>query len=119
MVALFIVATGCASISEHSHAYLGSPQFTATKPESIQVYASEPALPKVRLGEIVLSVQGNPSRQRLENKLRIIAAGWGADGVFIVSDRSQIHSFTYWDWYGPSPGEYWDRFIVAVAFKKK
>ena len=114
-----LVLTGCATISENTHAYLGSPQFAPTQPLAVQVYPAEPAQPKERLGEIILSIEGNPSRQKIEQKLRIAAARLGSDGVFIVSDKTHVYPLIYWDYSGPVRDEDWHRLVVAVAFKNK
>jgi len=117
-VSLLIFA-GCASISETTHAYIGSPVFAPKPPESVQVYAAEPQQPKDRLGEVILSIDGNPPRQKIEQKLKVAAAKLGADGVFIVSDKTRIYPMVYWDYWGPMESEDWQRFIIAVAFKNK
>ena len=92
---------GCASISESTHAYLGSPQAAPTNPNRVQVLAAQSKEPIDRLGEIILSVDGNPSRRKLEGKLKAGAARLGATGVYVVSDQTHIYPVTYWDWYGP------------------
>ena len=113
------VFNGCATISETTHAYIGSTEFAPTTPEAVQVYAAEPSQPKERLGEVILSIDGNPPRQRIEQRLRVAAARLGADGVFVVSDKTHVYPFVYWDYWGPTSGEDWRRMIVAVAFKNK
>ncbi len=110
---------GCASISENTHAYLGSPRLAPTAPDHVQILNAEPKQAKERLGEIILSVDGNASRKRIEHKLQVAGARLGADGVFIVSDRTHIYPLTYWDWWGPITTEDWHRLIVAVAFKNQ
>jgi hypothetical protein len=119
VLASALIFTGCASISENTHAYLGSPQFAPTAPQTVQVLASEPKQPKQTLGEIILSVEGNPPRQKLEEKLRVAAARLGADGVFIVSDKTHVYPVVYWDCWGPVADEDWHRLIVGIAYKNK
>lgn len=121
LVAAGLVLGGCATISENTHAYIGSPLFPPTNPNTVQVFASEPAQPKdkERLGEIILSVDGNPSRADLERKLRQAAAKLGATGVYVASDRTHIYPIYYWDWYGPMADEEWHRLIVGIAFRPK
>jgi hypothetical protein len=113
-----LAMTGCASIYERNHAYLGSPRYPSTMPASVQILASEPDRPKVQLGEIVLTVEGSPRRDTLENRLKKAAAKLGADAVFVVYDKTHLFPVAYWDWWGPwSEGTYSDRVIVAVAIK--
>lgn len=119
MGACALLFTGCASISETTHAYIGLPEIAPTTPDTVQVYAAEPKQPKDRLGEIILSIDGNPARQKIEQSLKIAAARLGADGVFVVSDKTHIYPMVYWDYWGPETSEDWHRLIVAVAFKNK
>ena len=122
MVALAAMLTlsGCAGITEQTHAYLGTPDLPPSNPASVRILAAEPNAPKERLGEIILQMDGNPSRQRIEKRLKAAAARLGADGVFIASDRTHIVPVQYWDWWGPAGySETWNRLIVGVAFKYK
>ena len=117
IVAAALIFCGCASISENTHAYLGAPQLAPVNPNKVRILAAEPKQPKMRLGEIMLSVEGNPSRQRLEKALKVAAARLGADGVFISADRTHIYPVTYWDCWGPNSWEELDRVVVGIAFK--
>ena len=119
MVSAALIFSGCASISENTHAYLGSPQLAPTNADTVQVFMSEPKQPKERLGEVILSVEGNPSREKLEHRLKVEAAKLGATGVFIVSDRTHIYPVTYLDYWGPEGYEYLHRVIVGIVFKNK
>lgn len=119
LAAAWVLVGGCASISEDTHAYLGTPRFPPTNPAQVQVLAVEPKQPAVRLGEIVLSAYGNPPAQKLEAKIRAGAAQLGADGVYIVSDQTHIYPMFYWDCWGPAADEEWNRLIVGVAYKNK
>jgi hypothetical protein len=119
LVLAAMLGTGCACISENTHAYLGVPHFPPTAPQAVQVLPAEPKQLKDRLGEIILSVDGNPPRQKIEDKLKIAAARLGADGVFIVSDQTHVYPVVYWDAWGPVADEDWHRLIVGVAFKNK
>ncbi len=116
-----LLLTGCVSIRENTHAYLGTPQYPETKPEAVKILEAEPKEQKVRLGEIVLAVDGKPKREDIEKRIRIAAAKLGADGAFVVYDRTHIFPVVYVDyWWGPT----WvtqdsTRNIVAVAFKYK
>jgi hypothetical protein len=120
LLAALLVFCGCSSVLVNTHAYLGSPRCAPTKPETVQIFASEPTnQPKELLGEVILSLDGRPSRDKVENKLKTAAAKLGATGVFIVSDRTHIYPLMYWDYWGPVPSEVWRRLIVGVAFKNK
>lgn len=115
------VFTGCSSISQRTNAYLGTPQYPAGDPASVQILQAEPTQPKDRLGEIILTVEGEPKREALEKKLREGAARLGADAVFIVHDKMHIFPMVYGDWWWGPMGVTEDahRKIVAVAVKYK
>jgi len=117
MVTVFLA--GCASISENTHAYLGSPTFTPTDPATVKILESEPTGAKIRLGEIILAVDGKPKREDIERKIREAAAKLGAEAAFVVHDRTHIYPVVHTDyWWGPT----WvtqdsTRNIVAIAFR--
>lgn len=119
LAAVGLILGGCATISENTHAYLGTPRYPATNPAQVQLLAAEPKQPNVRLGEIVLSIYGNPPEQKLEARIKAGAAQLGADGVYIVSDQTHIYPIFDWDCRGPMADEEWNRLIVGVAFKNK
>ena len=111
---------GCASIAEQSHAYLGSARYPPTNPAAVQILPAEPRQTKERLGEIVLSVEGNPTRERLENRLKKAGARLGADAVFVAYDQTHFIPIAYYNWWGPPwLDEDINRDIVAVAIKFK
>lgn len=115
-----VLLLGCASVSEKTHAYLGIPHYAPGDPDKVQVLQTEPKEQKVRLGEIILAVDGKPERETIEKKIRVAAAKLGADGAFIVYDRTHIYPIIYNDYWGPG----WvtqdsTRNIVAIAFKYK
>jgi hypothetical protein len=114
-----LMLCGCATIYENTHAYIGSPQLAPTSPTNVRIFAAEPKQPMDRLGEVILSIDGNPPRQKVENKLKVAAAKLGADGVYIASDRTHIYPMVYYDYWGPVSEEDWHRLVVGVAFKNK
>ncbi len=116
-----LTLSGCASISETAHRYLGSPQYPPTNPANVRVLQSEPKRPKEALGEVLLIVHGNPPEQKLEERLRRAAARFGAEAVFIATDRTEVVPVVYMDyWWGPDgASEDVSREIVGVAIKFK
>jgi hypothetical protein len=110
---------GCSGISENTRAYLGGPHFPPTNATNVQFFASEPGKSKDCLGEIFLSTSSSPSRQTLENRFKVAAARWGADGVFIVSDRTHVFPVVYWNIGGLTTDQAWNRSVVGVAFKSR
>ncbi len=114
-----MMLAGCASITERTHAYLGTPIYPPTSPATVQILSAQPQRPVERLGEVMLSVSGKPRREKLEGKLKAAAAGLGADAAVVVSDRTHIFPIVYYgDWWGPAGVmEDMRRDIVAIAIK--
>jgi hypothetical protein len=119
LAAAGMLLTGCATISEQTHPDLGSPHVAPTTPQSVQLLTAPPKEPYVRLGEVILSVDGNPPREKLEQRLKAAAAKLGADGIYISSDQTHIFPVEYLGYWGPSRDEYWHRLITGVAYKNK
>jgi hypothetical protein len=115
----WLTLCGCASISDHTQAYLGTPRYAPVDPGMVQVLNAAPSRPFERLGEIMLSAEGDPSREQLEARLRARAAGLGASAVYIVSDQTHVYPVAYWDYWGPSAAADWQRLIVGIAIKYK
>jgi hypothetical protein len=119
LVLAAMLGAGCACVSENTHAYLGVPHFPPTVPQAVRIFPAEPNEPKDRLGEIILAMDSNPPRQKVEDKFKIAAARLGADGVFIVSDQTHIYPVVYCDGWCLRTDEDMQRLIVGVAFKNK
>jgi hypothetical protein len=121
MIALTAVmgAVGCATVSTRTQPYLGVAGCPPTDPARVQILTSEPNRQKERLGEIFLSVEGSPTREKLEKKLRNAAAKLGADAVFVVSDQTRFFPVVYVDWWSSTVSQEAVRGIVAVAIKYK
>lgn len=114
------ILTGCASISERTHAYLGSPRLPPTDPARVRILPGEPPEPKDRLGQVMLSIAGNPSRETVEDKIRRGAARLGADAAFVTYDRMHVIPVVYAGRWGPvGMSEELRRALVAVAIKFK
>ena len=114
-----LALSGCASIDTYSHSYLGSPEYPPTTASQVRLITSNPKVSdkQQRLGEIVLDVEGEPSREKLEMKLREEAAKLGADAVVVVSDRTRLVPVYGDAWgYGGDTTDF-HRDIVAVAVK--
>ena len=119
-LATVVLLSGCANIQERTQPYLGVPAYPPTSPEAVQILAAEPKQPKDRLGEIILTIEGNPSRDELEKKLKTAGARLGADATFVVYDKTHVFPVVYYDYWAP-PWVTLDprRTIVAVAIRNK
>jgi hypothetical protein len=112
------LATGCNTISVGSKQYLGVPTYPPTNPASIEVLPAQPATPNVKLGEITLQPQGNPTKARLEEKLRLAASRMGANAVFIVQDQTMVFGTTVMGpWWSQTASPDVGRVIVGVALR--
>jgi hypothetical protein len=110
---------GCSTVYTRTQPYLGVGNYAPTDPAHVQILAAEPKQAKEKLGEVFLSVDGNPSRATLETKLKRAAAKLGADAVFVVSDQMHIFPVVYVDWWGSNVSQEARRGIVAIAVKYK
>jgi len=121
LLAVSLVLCGCASITVTTKEYLTSPRFAPSDPARVQILAVEPKRANERLGEIMLSVAGSPSREKLEQKLKRAAAKLGADAVFMRYDTTHVVPIVYYDWWGGpyATSEAVYRDVVAVAIKYK
>jgi hypothetical protein len=119
LITVGVLMAGCSGISQNTHAYLGIPTYPPTSPDHVQILQSEPPQQKVRLGEIILGVDGQPAREEIEKRIREGASKLGADAAFIVYDRTHIYPVVYTDyWWGPTwVAQDAKRNIVAVAIK--
>ena len=112
------LATGCNTVSIGSKQYLGVPTYPPTDPASVEVLASQPAAANVKLGEITLQPQGNPTKARFEQKLRLAASKMGANAVFIVQDQQVVFGTTIMGpWWSQTASPDVGRVIVGVAIR--
>jgi|SRR5277367_1469175 len=114
-----LMALGCSGVSASTRMYPGAPVFAPTDASAVEVLFSEPALPYVRLGEVTLSLQGNPSQQELSKALQKQAAQMGATAVVLVFDGSQTYGVTYSGplWSPADPSAYGAQVLIAVAIR--
>ena len=120
LTALALLAAGCNTISVSSKQYLGGPTFPPTDPATVQILRQPPTAAHVRLGEVTVIPQGNPSVATIEARFRERAARMGANAVVIVFDRTMLLGTTvmggpWWGgaWVTPDTG----RVIVGVAIR--
>jgi hypothetical protein len=111
--------SGCGGISASTRMYPGAPTFAPTDPAAVEVLRTEPAVPYVRLGEVTLNLQGNPSQQQLSQALQKQAAQMGATAVVLVFDGSQSYGVMYSGplWSPADPSSYGTQVLIAVAIR--
>jgi hypothetical protein len=114
-----VVLAACSSVSASTRVYPGAPSFAPTDPSAVEVLRSEPAIPYARLGEITVSLQGNPSQQELSQTLQKQAAQLGATAVVLVFDGSQSYGVMYSGplWSPADPSAYGQQVLIAVAIR--
>ena len=107
-----VAVSACGGVSASTRMYPGAPTFAPTDPAAVEVLRNEPAMPYVRLGEITLSLQGNPSQQEQ-------AAQMGATAVVLVFDGSQSYGVIYSGplWSPADPSSYGTQVLIAVAIR--
>ena len=112
------LATGCNTVSVQSKQYLGVPNYPPTDPASIQVLQTQPTAAHVRLGEITLQPQGNPTKAQMEEKLRLAASRMGANAVVVVADQTMVFgAMVMGPWWGRTVSPDVGRVIVGVAIR--
>lgn len=117
-VLLASLTTGCNTVYVQSKQYLGVPNYPPTDPASIQVLQTQPTPPHVRLGEITLQPQGNPTKAQMEQKLKLAASKMGASAVVIVADQTMVFGATVMGpWWGRTVSPDVGRVIVGVAIR--
>jgi hypothetical protein len=110
--------TGCNTVYVQSKQYLGVPNYPPTDTASIQVLQTQPTTPNVKLGEITLQPQGNPTKTDMEQKLRLAASKMGANAVVIVADQTMVFGTTVMGpWWGQTVSPDVGRVIVGVAIR--
>ena len=113
-----LLMVGCSGVSARTQPYLGVPRYPPSDPARVEILGKEPERPKDRLGEIFLDIEGSPSRDEIEAKLRDAVAELGGDAAFIVMDQTRLFPVVYADpYYGTTVSETAKRGIVAVAIK--
>ena len=116
--ALVAVAVGCSTVSVQSTHYIAAPNFPSTDPGSVQILQTAPVAPNIRLGEITVQPQGNPSRDMIRQKFQTTAAAWGANAVVIVADQTMVMGATVTGpWWGRSVTPDMGRVIVGIAIR--
>jgi len=115
LVAVLAVA-GCSYVSVRSQAYLGTPLSPPTDPKTVEIVQGEPSRPHDRLGEIVATPTGDPSRTQYEDALRAEAAKLGANAVVVVSDRYQVVGYWVDPWW-PTATPVVGRVVVGLAIR--
>jgi hypothetical protein len=117
-VLVLVLATGCNTVYVQSKQYLGVPNYPATDPASIQILQTQPTAAHVRLGEITLQPQGNPTKPEMEQKLRQGASKMGANAVVIVADQTMVFGTTVMGpWWGRTVYPDVGRVVVGVAIR--
>jgi hypothetical protein len=112
---------GCGGVSATTRMYPDAPTFAPTDASAVEVLRSEPSIPYVRLGEVTLSLQGNPSQDALSKAMQKQAAQMGATAVVLVFDGSNsmgvMYSGPLWTPPPPDPMMQSQQVLVAVAIR--
>jgi hypothetical protein len=116
--AALLLLTGCNTVSVQTTAYVGVPNYPPTDPATVEILRQPPTAPNIRLGEITVEPQGNPTKEQIESKLQKAAAKLGANAVAIVADRTMVTGATVMGpWWGRSVTPDMGRVIIGVAIR--
>ena len=118
LVAAAAVAGGCSSISATSRTYPDAPSFAPTDASSVEILQRDPAIPYVRLGEITVSLQNNPSQESIAKAVKEQAAKMGATAAVLVYDGSQAMGVMYsGPMWAPADPTQLGQVLIAVAIR--
>lgn len=118
LTAVTLALTGCNTVSVQTKQYLGVPFYAPTDPAAVQVLQTPPTQAHVRLGEVTVQPQGNPTAQAITAKLQAGAAKLGANAVVIVADQTMVMgAIVTGPWWGRSVTPETGRVIVGVAIR--
>jgi hypothetical protein len=119
LAAAALALGACGGISATTRMYSDAPTFAPTDPSAVEVLRSEPSIPYVRLGEVTLSLQGNPSQDALSKALQKQAAQMGATAVVLVFDGSNTMGVMYSGplWAPVDPSSSGQQVLVGVAIR--
>jgi ABC-type sugar transport system substrate-binding protein len=95
LAAAAMAAGGCSSVNASSRTYPDAPSFAPTDPSAVEILQSDPAMPYVRLGEVTISLQNNPSRDAIAKAVKEQAAKMGGTAAVLVYDGSQAMGAMY------------------------
>lgn len=119
VLAVGLAASGCGGLSTSSRMYPNAAPYPPTDPSSVELLRNEPSVPYVRLGEVTVSLDGNPSQQAIAQALTKQAAQMGATAVVLVYDGSAsmgvMYSGPLWAPGDPSQGN--QQVVIAVAIR--
>jgi len=114
---LALAGAGCSTVSTQTLPMLGSPTYAKTLPEKVEILQTPPSRKTVTLGTIHLSIEGTPSKERIEHRLRKAAASLGADAALITADQTHVFPVVSVGWMSSTVSEYSRRGITATALK--
>lgn len=111
--------TGCNQVVVTSSQLIGAPTYPPSDPSTIQIIRQKPTRPYESLAEIFVEPQGgNPPTPQIEAALQQKAAKYGADAVWVTSDKT-VKSGTNYTGGGDFETTYGIAVrAVAIKFKK-
>ena len=116
-----LALAGCASVSATSRRYPDAPAYAPTDPAAVEILRNDPTIPFVRLGEVTVSLQGNPSQQDVSFAVAKAAAQMGATAAVLVFDGSASWGVAYsgalWAPGPVDPTQASSPVLVAVAIR--
>ena len=115
---MIALAAGCNTVSVSSQQSIAAPTYPPTDPATVQILQSPPMGAHVRLGEVTATLQGNPTKEVIRQKLQNAAAAMGANAVVIVSDGQRVlGAYVTGPWWGRQAQADTARVIIGVAVR--
>jgi hypothetical protein len=114
---LGLLGTGCNTVTTQTLPMLGSPSYARTLAEQVEILNVQPQRKTAVLGTIQLSIEGNPSKEKIELKLKKAAAALGADAALITADQTHVFPVVSVGWMSSTVSEYSRRGVTATALK--
>ena len=90
ILALCLFLAGCSKVKVETRIYPEAGVYAAMPYESVLILRSPPATRFLRLGEIYIQPQGEPSQKEILKKFRKAAGKIGADAVVVVADPAKL-----------------------------
>jgi hypothetical protein len=116
--ALALVAGGCSTISADVKQNIAAPNFPPTSPATVQILSAPPLGSYARVGQINLTVEGEPGKAAIQERFRREASKLGANAVIVVSDQIVVLStYISGPWWGREASPITGRLIVGEAIR--
>lgn len=119
VLSALLTQVGCSTLSASSRRYPDAPLYPPTDPSQVELLQNDPSIPFVRLGEVTVSLDGNPSQPDIASALAKQAALLGATAMVVVYSGSASMGVMYSGalWAPTDPSQAGQPVVIAVAIR--